>query len=547
MALQILAIQGVIMKRILLIFVLGLYNSTATPESRPGQPLPESEPILVIEAPRRNSKPSLGAGVLPEQSASDSTATNSAPAIAAAAQTPPANKQSVTIKRVRKPNKSRKVGIKKLNKIKVKKSHKKVTRKPRVSQVTAIGFKKTGTSKKSGTKKTGSRQAKSNGQRLPTPHKVISTYPPIITQVTEKQHTVPICTFLQELGDDNIESQQVLAGIENFLGKDLGKDKIFAKSVGNQVINFSFEHKNHEKSLNTLSSDEMLNLITKSPINIGLVGTDSFLTFEPFIKQKKMLILFPTSICPKLRHRIYENIIYFRPSYERELEALVHYATKVQHKDTFAILHEASLWGNSTATTLKTIFKNLGITPVTVQTYPQGTVDIDQALNKIAKLSPNAIFCLTKPRPAYTFISNAINSGLHECLFLGLSNLYVIQKQLKETRGLDVVVTSVVPQVSKNATLPIIKNYSRAMQAFLTYRDDSPFYLESFIGIALLEYCIIASESPVSITSIIKFLEKLHDFDFQGIKLTFNKNDRSLSSTLWINPGTGKPWINVST
>jgi ABC-type branched-subunit amino acid transport system substrate-binding protein len=131
-----------------------------------------------------------------------------------------------------------------------------------------------------------------------------------------------------------------------------------------------------------------------------------------------------------------ENVIYFRPSHEKELKALAHYAITTENRTSIAIFHESSTWGKNVCESLKKILKETyGLTPVAIATYAQGTVETDEALKKISQATPNVVFCLSQPRPAYNFISNALNVGLHECLFVGLSQLAVIQKLLKTSRG----------------------------------------------------------------------------------------------------------------
>jgi len=367
-------------------------------------------------------------------------------------------------------------------------------------------------------------------------------YPAITLKQEGNRTIIPICTSYPLRGDSNIVSRQMLAGVENYLREF----KFFTKTIDDKKLTYVIEHEKNNKSLGNIEPAYVSKLLSKSPIMLGVVDTEALLSLEPYLKRKQMLLLFPMEGSPAIRNKKYDNLIFFRPSHQRELEVLVEYALNHKHKDVVGILHEASTWGNSTAAALKKILREYKIEPVVVATYSQGTVDIDQALSKIAKKTPNVVFCLAKPRPAYTFISNAMNVGLHESLFLGLSDLNVIQKLLKTSRGLDITVTSVIPNT--NADIPIARAYKKAMQSFLSFRDDSPFYFEAFINLALFEHSLKQIPgTAISIPGIISALEGYNNVDFHGITLSFNRADRSLSQALWINPGLNQPWIDATT
>lgn len=374
-----------------------------------------------------------------------------------------------------------------------------------------------------------------------------SNYPSISFKKESGKNLIPICTSLPLKGDSNIIGRQMLAGIETYLRGF----RHFAHDITQQENRFIFELKKNNELIGDMGISSIKSLLATAPIMVGLVGTETFLALTPFIKRKELLMLFPIEGDPVLRKAQYENVIYYRPSHEKELRALANYAIKVKHKNNVAIFYEASIWGEDTLKALKNILKEYNISSLLTASYPQGTVDIDNALDIISNklphgaatyTSPNVIFCLAQPRPAYSFISNAINAGLHECIFLGLSNLNVIQKLLKTSKGLDITVTSVVPN-TQTADLPIVHEYKETFKSFLSFRDDSPFYFEAFINMAIFDDCLGKIEQPVTIEKIIKTLQSYQNVNFKGLSLNFNPADRSLSSAVWINPGIGRDWI----
>jgi hypothetical protein len=346
-----------------------------------------------------------------------------------------------------------------------------------------------------------------------------ATYPPIPIQ-HEYHHTiVPLCTSFPLIGDQSIIGRQLLSGVENYL-KEF---KHFTTEVdaGHLII----RHIKNNKESDDAGLEIIKSMILQSPLLLGLLGTDTFFSLIPALRRKQLCLLFPVEGNQELRALKLENVIYFRPSYEKELEALVHYAITLKHKTSIAILYEASVWGKSLLVSLEKILARSNIKPVITAPYAQGTVEIENALASIAPTSPN--------------------TNLNNCLFLGLSNLGVIQNLLKTSRGLDIAVTSVVPQAS-TSQLPIAQEYRRAMRSFLTSHDDSPFYFEAFITLALLDKSLVRIGKNLTIPSLLQDLESLRHENFKGLHLNFDPSDRSLSSAVWINPGLHHEWITYS-
>lgn len=370
---------------------------------------------------------------------------------------------------------------------------------------------------------------------------ISKNYPTIPAYTEYKQTIIPISSSLPTKGEHSIIGQQMLAGMANYLREY----KHFATQQAESTRKFIIKH-----AYNVIQYDEpftksIATILKASPVIIGLQGCEMLNALTEKLREKKCVLLFPLEGSPSFRAAQHENVIYFRPSYEQELKALAHYAISLAHKTSIAIVYENSLWGNDACSHLKNILASYNIKPTAIESYAQGTIEIEHALSNISKTSPNTIFCLAQPRPAYTFISQALNVGLHECLFLGLSQLAPIQKLLSTTRGLDLTVSSVVPN-AQTSEIELIKEYNKTMKTFLSFRDDSPFYLEAFIMMSLLEECFKRMKTPFTIAKLIATLQSFKNTDFKGLSLNFDPATSTLSTAVWINPGINKEWITYN-
>lgn len=360
---------------------------------------------------------------------------------------------------------------------------------------------------------------------------------PLIPVVQQKQGLteIPICTSFSLHGDNIFVGELMQSASKHFFKEMSG---VLRKYEGAW---FTLRDKgNNDQGAAKLAKMAA----TMSPLVLGLVGTESFFSIERLLQEKKMALLFPTEGINSLRNGRYENVIYFRPSYKKELEALIDYTLNKRYKRKIAVLYEGSEWGESIFADLKDLLTQYGIEPVAWASFPQGTVEIGLALDRIAqaKRTPNAIFCLTQPRAAYTFVRNALNVGLHNALFVGLSNLNIVQSLIKTSLGIDIVVSSVVPN-PQTSTIPLINEYKQMAQGLLVSRADSPYFLEAFIGQRLLVECLMRLQGPPTIENIIQTLEIFQNMDFLGLPIHFNNHERVLGHDVWINPGMTRPWV----
>lgn len=363
----------------------------------------------------------------------------------------------------------------------------------------------------------------------------------VIPQKIGTDYMVPFSTVFPTSGDRAISGNKMLASMGNYL-----REFRHYLYQNNPEQPFIFKQEGNVEAAEP-SEEAVRHLMKQSPFFLGFIGTELMMSLEHRLKNNELMVLFPLEGLEELRAHRYPNVVYFRPSHTKELEALIAYAVKKRHKTSVGLLYEESLWGEKLLATSKRLLARYAEVKIVAEaSYPQGTVEIEKALDTIAPEAPNVVLCLARTRPAYTFIRHALNKKLHDTLFLGMSELSAIQGILKTALGLDVVVTSVVPDPEQHADLPIIKTYKNNTESFLSFRADSPIYLEMFINLMLAEtICkeVLAAGQLLTPGTLVRALEAIHERMFHGLTLSFNADDRSLSSMLWINPGIGQQWI----
>lgn len=367
--------------------------------------------------------------------------------------------------------------------------------------------------------------------------------PLAVTQPIGDALMIPFSTVLPTQGDRAISGNKMLASMGSYLR---GYHHYLYQPRTTRT--FAFKQEGNCEASGADRIEKVHELMHKSPLFIGFIGTELFLSLQKKLEHQELMLLFPLEGLEDLRKPNYRNVIYFRPSHTKELEALIAYAVKERHRTSIGLFYEESLWGEKLLAKAQEILKTYADVKIVAQaSYPQGTVEIEKAIDKIAGQAPNVVLCLARARPAYTFIRHALDRKLHETLFLGMSELNTIQSILRSALGMNIVVTSVVPHPEQHASLPLMQEYKRVMESFLSSNADSPIYLESFINLTLTEHCcrdILTRGIALTPDALINRLEQMRHETIQGLTLNFDPTDRSLSRALWINPGIGQPWVS---
>lgn len=332
-----------------------------------------------------------------------------------------------------------------------------------------------------------------------------------------------------------------LLGKQVLFGTNLYFDKL-KKEIGSHnlpLFKFFFLDNNAQAFR---ARNDLKDLSVRSPALLNLFGTEIIVALNRQITAGHFASFFPIEGLDSLRTQAACNTIYLRASYEEELEALINYTVNTLNRHKIALFYEASDFGEGILACFNKVLKQHDLTAVATGAYPENTVNIAQACTSIMKGGPNAIICASGARPAYNFISQMINQGLHRCTFLGLSPLFAIQKTLIESRGVQVIVSSVVPDPFKS-TIPIAQEYRTAMKKYLTNKTVSPSSFESYLNAALFAHATAQTKPPITVRNVMATLEQFDNVEFKGLRLTFNPSTRSLSHNVWLNAGGEKEWV----
>ncbi|MFH0898110.1 MAG: ABC transporter substrate-binding protein [bacterium] len=382
-----------------------------------------------------------------------------------------------------------------------------------------------------------STQAQQPAQQQPKPKKVsINPFTaPIATKTIAGKQQIPLSATL------------ALSGAQSIIGKELfdGMNLYFNKMKEQKDLSFMVHLSTLDDTFKIAKAEQnIIKLCRKSPIVVSLFGTDIITILKSRIQKQLLLGLFPIEGVESLRGEELKNLVYFRTTHKKELETLVNYSVKKLNKKKIAIFYEAGEWGERVLEELKRVLKDFDLTLVAQAWYPQKTVNITAAVDTISKAAPNAIFCIAQARPAYNFIRQILNKGLHNTVFFGISSLFSIQQTLKRARGVRTIISSVVPDPFKS-NLEIAKEFRADMQKYLPNKNITPFCFEGYINAALTVEYIKRTGFPITPQKLRTTIENTMDFNFKGLELSFDETTRTLCNNVWLNKGKDKEWPKI--
>lgn len=290
------------------------------------------------------------------------------------------------------------------------------------------------------------------------------------------------------------------------------------------------------------ASVHMYDLIAKSQLFLLPLGD---VTFEkvllPLAAQGKAALVFPcTGMRPKIADEL--PVIWLRPPYRQEVAALLDYAVNNLKQTKIALFYEDSGWSIKIKEEVEaTLKRKYNLTLTGASSYEPKTVAADDAVREIKKSNPQVILMASTARAAYGFIREAINQQLHYCSFLGISRTASVAPQLKASRGITLVTSSVVPN-PYNSPVPVVKQYRTFMQQYLPNKDLSEESLEGFLSVSLLAYFMrkIAAPEPTVGDLLSVIAREGKNLLFKGIPLKYL--DKTLSWTVWLNTGIDTEW-----
>lgn len=267
---------------------------------------------------------------------------------------------------------------------------------------------------------------------------------------------------------------------------------------------------------------------------IGEVGTPTSKAVVPIIEQHRIPFFAPFTGAELLRDPFRKYVINVRASYFQEMERLAEYLITQKKVRRIACFYQNDSYGLSGLQGIENALARRGMELVSTGSYERNTVAVMGGLREIYKAAPEAVILVGAYSACAEFIKLSKTKIRSKVLFCNIS--FVGTESLRETLGGygdEVIVSQVVP-LPHDQSLPLIREYQRAMSR---YQHDVPLSFTSLEGyIAGKLFARIAGDVQGVLTreKFISTMQQVGRFDLGGVVLEFGPDDHQGLDTIYL-------------
>ncbi len=184
------------------------------------------------------------------------------------------------------------------------------------------------------------------------------------------------------------------------------------------------------------------------------VGTPTTVKIIDIVEENKIPLLGLFTGADKLRFPFRHYIFNVRSSYYQETNAVVRYFVEEKGLRRIAVFYQYDDYGFDGLKGTQIALQKYGLSPVTTGSFIRGTLDIEEALDKIQASKAQAVIMIGTYSPCAKFIKEARARGynplFHNVSFVGADKLV---QELGDA-GEGVLISQVVPPPTQRILLP---------------------------------------------------------------------------------------------
>jgi ABC-type branched-subunit amino acid transport system substrate-binding protein len=241
------------------------------------------------------------------------------------------------------------------------------------------------------------------------------------------------------------------------------------------------------------------------------VGTPTTVKIIDIVEENKIPLLGLFTGADKLRFPFRHYIFNVRSSYYQETNAVVRYFVEEKGLRRLAVFYQYDDYGFDGLKGTQIALQKYGLTPVATGSFVRGTLDIEDALDKIQASGARAVIMIGTYSPCAKFIREArareYDPLFHNVSFVGADKLV---EELGDA-GEGVLVTQVVPPPTQRILLPATEEYSRLLSQY--YPQDEPNFVsfEGFINARILVEALRRTGRDITREGFIRALESINE------------------------------------
>jgi len=284
--------------------------------------------------------------------------------------------------------------------------------------------------------------------------------------------------------------------------------------------------------------------------NVELLAKDvqtSFIAFSLYpellmryaseIEQLKKLFLFPLMVSSALRSERMKGLVTWRPPVQAELQALITHAVQNASGKTYGIVYYGDEAGLSMRDAAHTLLQQQGITSIVDVPCTRSDLHLDLQRALLAEKSVDALIVCTYPNTARALFQQLGAQELAGVSLYGTSLLSDSSfRSFLRRFGYSMVIAQVVPD-PRTSDLAIAQEYRQVMDGLEVSYNPTSF--EAYIATSVLSDVVRKLSGEVTPATVLAVFESMKSYQYKGLTLTFNAQQRDLGQPVYLNSGEG--------
>ncbi len=266
----------------------------------------------------------------------------------------------------------------------------------------------------------------------------------------------------------------------------------------------------------------------------GYIGTPTSLAALPLATSAKMPFIAPFSGAMGLRDPFKREAFHLRASYDDETELIVKQLTELA-QNRIAVFYQNDAYGKAGLSGVTKALTARQLKPTAEATVERNSVDVADAVGKLAKSGAQAIVQIGSYKACAAFIREAKKAG-YGGKFYNVS--FVGTQALADELGKDgagVVVSQVMPS-PYNPARPIAREFVAAAKSGKVQANFSS--MEGYLAAKLFSEGLRRVSGKPTREALVTALESIQE-DFGGYRVTFGPQDHVASNFVELSMLTG--------
>ncbi|ABF10025.1 ABC-type branched-subunit amino acid transport system substrate-binding protein [Cupriavidus metallidurans] len=319
-------------------------------------------------------------------------------------------------------------------------------------------------------------------------------------------------------GPTAVLGKQMNAGARLYFDYINKQGGVFGRKIELKALDDMYEPEEAVKNTKKLIEEDRVFAL------FGYVGTPTSQAVMPLVNQARIPFFAPFTGAQSLRDPQSRYVFHVRAGYEEETAAIVRQIRTTGLKRIVVVFNDdaygrAGLSGVEHA--IKALPADSGVQLVAQESVIRNTVEIGDAMQTAMKAKPDAVVLISAYRTVGAFVKEALRRGysgqFYNVSFVGTQAL------AKEVgpQGSGVIISQVMPHPG-NATLPVVREYLRLLQAAGKQNDFDYASIEGFIAAKSFVEGLRRAGKDLTRERLVTALETMRNVDLGGYIVQFS-------------------------